>query len=345
MIETTLLTLADAESWRARLDAWELGDVYFRPGYLRALAARSEGEPLLFAWSDGAARGVHVTLRRPLTALPFAHPHGDRFDAVTPYGYAGPVLSDPAAAPAFWAAWTEAARTQGIVAEFIRFHPLLANHTPLAETVDIRRAGQTVWMDLTDDPWQTAGKSRRRDATFAKRRGVTVEPVGAAGLAAFGEIYRATMQRLDAEAYYLFDDAYFAALADGLGCDLWLLRAQVDGRDAAYALCLRHGVFLHYHLSATAPDLADTRAINLVLLEAAAMARDAGLTHFHLGGGYRGEDSLFAFKAHFSKNRAPFFVGRATHDHPVVDELTQVAHAAGAGPADPVFFPPYRSGR
>ncbi|MHA1568560.1 MAG: GNAT family N-acetyltransferase, partial [Alphaproteobacteria bacterium] len=62
-------------------------------------------------------------------------------------------------------------------------------------------------------------------------------------------------------------------------------------------------------------------------------------------GGYRGEDSLFAFKARFSPLRAEFHIGRAVHDEAVMRELTETAQTAGKAEKDTAFFPPYRSGR
>lgn len=345
MTRTDLLTLADAPRWRALLAETGLGDVYHDPGYLRALADRGEGEPLAFVYRDGDATGLHALLRRPLAALPFAHGFATGWDAGSPYGYAGPVLTTPALAADFWRAWTDAAVQLGIVAEFVRFHPLLENHRPLATHCDVAQAGRTVVWELADDPWRTVGKSRRRDARFAQRQGVVVERAGFDRLPAFGAMYRATMARREAADYYLFDDAYFATLAAGLGDDLRLMRAHCDGRDCAYALCLRHAPYLHYHLSCSDERFAELRAVNLLLIETAADAHREGLTRFHLGGGYRGEDSLFAFKAHFSAQTVPFHVGRAIHDEAAVTALTDRARDAGCAPADPNFFPPYRSGR
>jgi lipid II:glycine glycyltransferase (peptidoglycan interpeptide bridge formation enzyme) len=174
---------------------------------------------------------------------------------------------------------------------------------------------------------------------------VVVERVGRDFLPRFTALYHETMQRRAAEPYYFFAADYFAQLADGLGGDFWLWRAHQGERDCAYALCLRHRNTLHYHLSCSDEATAETRATTLLLVEVARVGRAAGCRRFHLGGGYRGQDSLFDFKAHFSAERALFSVGTAVHDARVVDELAALARRAGAAPADPQFFPPYRSGR
>jgi hypothetical protein len=283
-------------------------------------------------------------LKRSLAALPFSHPYTDRFDAITPYGYAGPLLTDPAMAETMWQAWSETARAAGIIAEFIRFHPLLGNHEPFAALFDVRQAGRTVWMNLSGDPEAGLSRSARRNTRLAERAGLRIERADDY-LPHFFAMYNETMYRKAADGYYFFERGYFERLRNGLGPDFWLMRAHQAERDAAYALCLRCRGHLHYHLSCSAENLARYKAVDLLLLETARAGRAAGLRAFHLGGGYRGEDSLFEFKSRFAAERAGFFVGRAVHDADAVVRLTTLAFAAGEFPADPNFFPPYRRQR
>lgn len=345
MATIELLGLDRADHWRSLLEESGLGDVYHHPGYLAALAANGDGEPRLFYFRDAGCTALHVALWRPLSALPFAHPYADRFDAVSPYGYAGPVTDTPARAADVWRAWAETARANGLVAEFIRFHPLLLNHGAFADQLEVLAAGRTIWMDLTAPIETGISKSRWRDARWATRENVRVESAAHDRLPAFFEMYQATMRRKGAEAYYFFPWEYFTRLRDGLGSDFWLMRAHRGDRDCAYAICLRHRDRLHYHLSCSDEDLAQYRAVTQLLVETARLGRDVGLTSFHLGGGYRGEDSLFQFKSHFSPHRAPFFVGRARHDPEAIAQLARLAAAAGQAAVDPNFFPPYRSRR
>jgi hypothetical protein len=345
MATAELLTLNDADRWRARLAASPLGDFYHDPAYLAALSARGEGEPLFFHYADGDGAGFHAVLLRPLAALPFAHPYAAACDAVSPYGYAGPVISRADGAADFWAAWREAARGRGVVAEFVRFHPLLRNHQAFAGCLDVREAGETIWLDLAGDFESGLSASCRRNERLAARRGLVVERAGFDRLPQFWEMYSATMRRKGADDYYFFDLPYFERFRDGFGDDCRLMRAHVDGRDAAYSLCVRHRDFLHYHLSCSDDALAKLKPVDRLLVETARQARAAGLRAFHLGGGYRGRDSLHEFKARFSPLRAGFFVGRAVHDAAAVAHLTALARAAGRAPSDPSFFPPYRSSR
>lgn len=319
--------------------------MYYEPAYLKALQQRGEGIPLLVSHEEAQFAAAHVVLLRKLSDLPFPHPYQEHYDAISPYGYAGPILSKPEAAEDFWNSWQSLARERGIVAEFIRFHPLLENHLPFLGLLDVKEMGTTIWIDLQSDVWQGISKSRRRDIRFAQRQGVQVEKTGPDAVAAFTEMYRNTMKTKEATDYYFFDGSYFETLGEGLAENFWLMRAHVDQKDCSYALCLRHGDFLHYHLSCSDPSADETRSVNLLLFETARLAQQAGCHRFHLGGGYRGTDSLFQFKAKFSPLRSAFHIGRVIHDPEKVSHLTTLARENKAVAEKQDFFPPYRSSR
>ena len=111
-----------------------------------------------------------------------------------------------------------------------------------------------------------------------------------------------------------------------------------EGALVASALCLRGDRWLHYHLGATADSARDLGASNLLLYAAALWGQGQGLEEFHLGGGARSEDSLFAFKQRFSPDgRREFWVGKLVHDDETYRSLS------GGGEIDyDGFFPAYR---
>lgn len=336
-----LLSIDDAES-AGILDPFDGGDVHYRPAYLRAIAGEGEGAPMYLSVHEGGHAGVHVFLVRDLAALSFAHDVAG-VDLVSPYGYAGPLLSrrEPAFIDAFCAAWREAARTLGAASEFVRFHPLLQTHTPFAARIDIESPSGVVFIDLADDIDAGLSLTCRKNVSHARKRGVRVEfASGTAGMARFVPLYRATMRRREASSVYDFGDAYFSAIAEGFGDDARVALATHEGRDIAAALLLRHGPRLHYHLGGSDFDSRALCGTNLVLYEAACRARDEGLATFLLGGGLLPDDSLYKFKAGFSNRRAAFFVGRAIYD---AARYARLIGAAGVA-ADTKYFPAYRAG-
>jgi hypothetical protein len=82
--------------------------------------------------------------------------------------------------------------------------------------------------------------------------------------------------------------------------------------------------------------------MNLLFFEAMQWACGLGATALNLGGGYRGEDEWFRFKAGFSPHRAPRPVGHAVY---LAEEYARAEdRRLGQGRIiDCDYFPLYRS--
>ncbi|MGE4554435.1 MAG: GNAT family N-acetyltransferase [Desulfovibrionaceae bacterium] len=282
------------------------------PAYILADARREPAaEPVFFAHREAGEcwwHGFHL----------HAVPGTDWFDVQSAYGYGGPVSTSPD--PDFLAgadrAWSDWCRERNVLAEFVRFHPLLENWRAFGGQVLPDRP--TVWMDLTQADILASFETRARTAVRkARKNGAAVRwvdrPAGTPELAAFAGLYRADMARLGADPMYFFRDDYFQGLCAWEGVRLAVCEA--GGDLLAAALFLADGRILEYHLSAA--DEAGRRlgAVNLVLHEAALRGRELGLEAFHLGGGFDAapDNPLLFFKAGFSRQRAEFRIGKRIH--------------------------------
>ena len=273
------------------------------------------GEPVLLE-HDGS---VFALIRRV-----------DPVDAITPYGYGGPVGRD---VRAFWAAYGEWCREERVVTTFVRFHPLYANareapiHVePLAPTIAWRLEG--------DDLEAGMHLNHRRAVRKARNAGVTVAP--ADGVGEFVPLYEETMRRADASAFYFFAPEYWQALER---TQLVRFDADLGGETVASALCLASPPWLHYHLGGSSDEGRRIGAMTLLFLEAAMWAKDSGYERFHLGGGVGGaEDSLHEFKRRFDPGGlVDAAIGKAIHDEQAY------ASFAGGTPSLDGFFPAYRA--
>ena len=340
----------DDPAWPAAL-AVCVHDVHHLPGWAVASAVIDDGAPRAVLVEDaGRVRCVAPVLARDLDG-----PDG-RWDAVSPYGYAGPAFPadlDDAGRRAALDVAAGALAADGCVAWFLRLHPLLDDgwSTGAEGACD---HGRTVSIDLTaDDTTFRAGlrAGHRGDVDRAVRDGVRVDVVAGPdvddpALVAFRDLYAATMDRVGADPYYAFPDAYYAALVAGLGDDLLVLVARgPDGAPLAGALFtarVSSGVG-QYHLSGTAGG-SGLQATKLVVATARRVLRDRGLSVLHLGGG-RGaeEDSLFRFKAGFAPGRHTYRSLRRVLDPA---EYARRCAAVGVDPAsgDTGHFPAYRAG-
>ena len=334
--------------WTGVLEA-TAHDFYHLPAYAE-LSARLDG---------GSAKALVVregdrTLLLPFTARPI--PDGDgAWDALTPYGYPGPLAQGcdddsvderNAFATRAMEAAAEVLRADGRVSLFARLHPLLGAR-PEPANARLVQHGTTVHVDLRKsdaEHWAETMSGHRNEinrAIKAGHRAYFDEVFGHADR--FVQIYQATMARVGAAAHYFFDHEYLMSLREALGERLKLAVVEIDGTIAATGLFVETGKIVQYHLSGTDEAFLRDRPTKLMLHFVRGWAKERGASWLHLGGGVGGgEDSLFKFKAGFSKERSPFYTLRLVVDpaayralsrarHPDVDET----HLEG-------FFPLYR---
>jgi lipid II:glycine glycyltransferase (peptidoglycan interpeptide bridge formation enzyme) len=277
-------------------------------------------------------------------------------DVVTPYGYGGPAVAaaDEAEEAELLARYrriiAEEFPCRGLVAEFIRFHPVLANHRGDQPGLDRVRRSQTVAFDLTRDPerlWNEMDPTSRNKARRAIKGGVVIAEDGAlAHFESFHDNYLETMRRRDAAAGYHYSLEFFRDTVEQLAGMVNLFVARSQGHVVNAALILQRGSHAHYHFSGSDETRRVPGANNLLLYEVALWARSRGARTLHLGGGRRPGDTLFQFKASFSPLHLDFWTGTAIHLPEAYERLCAAAAARrdpAAPPVDPAFFPRYRA--
>jgi serine/alanine adding enzyme len=310
-----------AGEWDALLAELGCADAYLLRAYVEASCVLDPGEPVLLE-HDGAV----------LACIVRAIPSSDAYDAITPYGYGGPVGDG-----AFYNAYERWCAERSIVSTFIRFHPLFENHRGAHHAT---YSGPTVGWPLKGDLLGVMHGKHRNTVRKAQKAGVAVDVTAAPDdLSAFMALYERTMDRQDAAEYYFFPAEYWEQLTS-LGGYLVRFDALCGGEVVASALCLRGDRWLHYHLGATDDAARDIGASNLLLYTAAVWAQEQRLEEFHLGGGAGGkEDSLLAFKQRFSPaGQREFWVGKLVHDEGAYRRLSGGDEIELDG-----FFPAYRA--
>jgi len=320
----------DAEAWRrtlGRLPA-AMQDVYFQPEYLALHQGHPDSRAAMFAYCQSEHIWVNPFLLQPITKIGTHSVEQPWFDIETPNGYGGPLSStdDAEFLSEAHAAFTEWCGATGIVAEFVRLHPLLENQRWLDPLVEVRHDRETVSISLADiDPEYTPSVgSARNMLRRATRLGVQVsaypppEHIGR-----FQEMYSQTMALRDAEDFYLFDSDYFKELAQVVNNAGYLLVAQIEDEWVAAALFLKGHDWLHYHLAASGRGKQTPGASNQILATAALMGHAQGLTKLHLGGGRSvdADDSLLGFKRSMATDSHSFLIGMRVHDQAAYGEL------------------------
>jgi len=306
------------------------------PRYVAADARRDPAlTPLFLCVEAGGDRWLHALHTTVVPGTGWC-------DASSPYGYGGPIATTDAAdfVRFAWQAYTQWMREAGVLVEYVRFHPLLANERWYGGRVQDNRA--VVCVDLHTGDLEAGYSVRTRQAVRkAAAAGVVYEELPFSGDApAFGPFHRAAMQAMDADPFYLFDDAYFEAMGRMPGATLAVCREA--GADAwlAAALLLDGAGVREYHLAASSDGGRRLGAASLLLHRAALQAREGGCTQLYLGGGTdASEDNpLLFFKSGFSRQRLAYRTGSAVFDADGYARLEQrFALERAAHPHWPIF--------
>ena len=246
------------------------------------------------------------------------------FDIEAAYGYGGPLANTDAADFLGEAqrAFDQWCADQGVVAEFLRLHPLLENQRWLSPKVELVYDRETVAMGLagtdgTEANPLPANAAARNMLQRARKLGVRVTEYSARQVfERFARLYLTTMDRLNADEFYYFDDDYFSRLRKLVEESGFLLVAEQDDEWLAAAVFLQGSTWLHYHLSAADYTKRVPGAVNLLLFTAAQIGSQQGLKGLHLGGGTTRspEDSLLRFKGSMADRRHSFYIGKRVHN-------------------------------
>lgn len=336
----------DAPEWTDTLRLVD-HDTYHLPEYV-VLDARLTGHrPAAFWYREGSR-----VLLLPLTVRQV--PDSDRADAVSPYGYPGPVSNADPADREFWQRASTAMRdtlsTQGVVTAFVRLHPLLPApldvlNEALGDDTTVVRHGETVSVDLSlsvDEMWSETRSDHRNHINRARRAGVTVTWDEWDRLPAWVAVYHENMRRLGASDYYLVPAEHMAALHDVLGDRMHLATALIDDEVVGGNTFFEYRGFVQGYLASTRREN-NHHADKLLYDEVRRWTKSRGNTVFHVGGGVGGaKDSLFSYKAGFSTGRHPFHTWRVVADRAGYENLLR---RKGLNPDSALMsghFPPYR---
>jgi hypothetical protein len=329
-------------------------DFYHLPQYLRLCGRQEESEAMAFVAEEGNRRLFVPFMLRELPAWS----HTRSFDAVAPYGYASPILFAPsrdAGSEAFFhravQQFLSSLRDRNVVSAFFRLNPVLdLPLAPLQTCGALVLHGQTVVIDLTlshEELWQQTRGGHRSEINRAKRNGYSVMIDDQ--WSAFNDFYDAyseTMKRVGANDFYFFTREYFQELKESMAECLRLCVVYVDGSVACAALFSEYRGVVQYHLSGTFDAFVRQYPTKVMLDFVRRWAKKRGNRWFHLGGGLgAAEDSLFQFKAGFSKLRAPFYTWRVVVDQQAYARRVAEWEARTGKSVHPLdrFFPVYRA--
>ncbi|HEY2420682.1 MAG TPA: GNAT family N-acetyltransferase [Neobacillus sp.] len=319
-------------------------DCYYSFEYGKSFARKEDGELFAAYFENGKTKIFYPFIKRQ---VPFVKE--EIFDIVTPYGYGGPhiVWADEDSVLLFNELFGHYCKTNRIITETIRFHPLYGNQKFFKNLFDVEYIRQTTAVDLTlalEEIRNHYTSMTKRNIKTARKNNLTcvVAEGNKDNIHSFMDLYYETMKRLHATNYYYFDEEFFLEqVKDTDISNTHLLVTKMNNEIIAAVMVLTGQEFSHYHLGASRTNSLALRPNNLLFDFMIEFCQSKGSKMLHLGGGYRDNDGLFTFKTSFTnQNHFPYYIGKKVHDaleySRIIDRLTKEFQVNES------YFPIYR---
>lgn len=341
----TVFSLEQAEQWDTIVRSFKNYDTYWLSGYAKAFQLHGDGEPLLFHYEENGTHGISVVMKRDIARDPYFRgkiKENKYFDFATPYGYGGWIIEGEDREGLFtdYNVWVQ---RNGIISEFVRFHPMVKNHDACRVFYDVLQLGEVVHMDLSSPEiiWNNIISKNRNMIRKAIKNDVKVYNGRFPAIyEKFRMIYNETMDKDGAEKYYYFKPEFYLSVLEDLPQNAQVFWAEKDAQIIAASIMLASNGYMNYHLSGSLKEFGSLAAGNLILYKAAMWGCANGYKTLYLGGGVSsGEDSLFKFKRAFYKGELNhFYIGKKIFDQKRYDELLSLGE-----PINSEYFPQYRA--
>lgn len=342
------IPITEKDNWRKHLLEFSEVDFYHTYNYHELACVRNEGYPVLLLMEQKGYKVIFPLLLRSLENL--ENSFSKFYDATSVYGYGGPLISVKnfplEILQKFQEELKEYLIKKKVIAAFSRLHPLLNQKDLLEGIGEIQDLNKTVAIDLTipaDKQRAKYRKSNKSEINQLRKRGYSIKTADSQSeIEAFVSIYRETMNRVNAQAYYYFDSAYFHQFLASTDFKPVLLLAYKDGEILAGAIFTITNHIMQYHLAGTTEKAIQDAPMKLIIDEARLLGNSLNLSTLHLGGGVGGKDDdpLFRFKSGFSDKFLTYSIWKYIADQKKYDEL--IALESKKRKLKENYFPAYR---
>ena len=333
-------------------------DVYHLPEYAQLEAKRTASESKAFIVIDGDKIFFLPFLIRSCNDI-LGSKAQNFSDAISPYGYPGVLLSEAATNES---KFTDFAlkelnyyfKSEDICSAFFQLHPILSNGDKISQILSqntVNKIGETISVDLKlseSQIWANTRKGHQSTINKCKRLGFTARMVNLVEyLEHFQAIYEETMNRVAANKFYYFDQEYFVDLQN-LDRNIHLCLVEIESEIAAACIFFECGKIVQAHLGGTKNKFLPLSPFNYLLDYVRYWSKQRGNELMHIGSGVGGtKDSLYHFKAGFSKQRHDWFALQLIPDWEKYTYLTHLRAESLNTKVEKLFqsnfFPAYRS--
>jgi hypothetical protein len=349
-----VISIDEDKKWDELVKSFTNYDIYYLSSYTKAFKLHGDGEPLLIYYEDNNMKAINVVMKRDIGKdVHFSSrlPENSIFDLTTPYGYGGFLTEGDVVGDSLhrldneYCAYCEC---NGIISEFVRFHPITNNSKCLEELYDISTLGKTISINLFSESqiWDDLTSKNRNMIRKAQKSGVEIFWGRSAELyKEFIRLYNDTMDKDNAKDYYYFGTDFYDSILNDLNHNALIFYAEYQEKIISMSIIMFANQQIHYHLSASDRMYLNLAPTNLLLYEVACWGCANNYKSFHLGGGLGSkEDSLYKFKKAFNRNNDNIFaIGRKIFNEKIYNELTLIRKEDVGFDLYNLFFPLYRA--
>jgi hypothetical protein len=329
-----VFTTGDAELWNQLLSqiSDENKSPHFTPEYYGLFEQRNEGKALCFVGIDEDKVILYPCLLNCINSLGYKLDK-DYFDLQGAYGYNGPITncSDPIFLKKFSKKLLSYYHSKNIIAEFIRFCPVIQNHLYL-DYIDAIYALDNVLIDLSnglDFVWE---KSFDRGVRKAVRKAIKSElkykifdgqKIKPEIIDSFLKVYDLTMSRNNASEYYNFSKEFIHELFNKMSENCLIALVLMGTEVISAELVLYNKNNAYGFLGGTNSDYYFVAPNSFLRYELIKSLIEKGIKKYSIGGGKAMNDSVYTFKKSFSRNvDSRFYFGKKIHNQKIYDSIT-----------------------
>ena len=308
-----LVFASQTNRWQQILDLFNISDIYYSCEYLVSALKLDPGQAALFYFVDDGGEGevAYPFIKRELRDEGFFF-----YDITTPFGYGGPVLNIKGdgykLAANFLAGFSEYCQLEKIVAEFIRFHPLMNNAEFFKDELELISVYDTYTLPLQNiSPQNNTNKDGGTEEYTVKKLGTVKHMFD------FLVLYYSTVRlNEDTDSYNFFTNDYFESLVSALGPNLHLFGAYKDDKLIAAYYILAKGDVIYHHLSGRADGQEAPEAENELKRRIAVWGAENDYRFYHLGANALDENTKISIlgKSDLSLCTSTYFISHLVHD-------------------------------
>lgn len=318
-----VISVQEGLQWQKVLDCMQIDDIHYSTHYFLSALSLDPGEALMFYYSDEDGSVAYPYIKRKIEGeLP------RYFDITTPFGYGGPIVrakkNTEALVTEFRKVFSTYCKEARIIAEYIRFHPIINNAHFFKNHLKLIPLYETYTIELFKaiHITQTSGSVPKKDENIIIKKLGTIRHM----FDFLALYYSEVRKREEADSYYFFTEDFFEALVSNLGQVLHLFGAYRDSNLVSACYILAEGNTIYHYLDGTIENEDKAETARTLMLKIAEWGTEHNMAYYHLGGDFKVENvKIIPIKRNLANTEpSMFYICEEIHNDLIFKQLVNL---------------------